>query len=111
MNADRALARATVALRRIEGDGSDELLTLVPGAATERGWCWLFPFDTVRAVETGDIMASIATGPLVVPKNNAQPWVAPSAGPVERWLNRYAMEHDLPLLVEPAQPDPFADAA
>lgn len=100
MNADRALARATVALRRIEEHRPDEPLTLVSGAAVERGWCWLFPFDTVRAVETGDIMASLATGPLVVPKDSAPPWVAPSSGPIERWLNAYAMEHGLPLVVE-----------
>ncbi|MFI9643429.1 YrhB domain-containing protein [Micromonospora sp. NPDC051925] len=66
MNADRALARATVALRRIGENKPDEPLTLLPGAATERGWCWLFPFDTVRAAKTGNIMASLATGPLMV---------------------------------------------
>ncbi|WFE34599.1 YrhB domain-containing protein [Micromonospora sp. WMMD975] len=111
MNADRALARATVALRRVEEERPDEPLTLLPEAATERLWCWVFPFDTVRAIETGDIMASLATGPLVVPKNNAEPWVAPSSGPIERWLNEYAMAHDLPLVFEPARPDPFAGAA
>ncbi|KXK63001.1 hypothetical protein AWW66_04980 [Micromonospora rosaria] len=110
MNADRALVRATAALRRLEQSGSGEPLALVPDAATERGWCWLFPFNTVRAIETGDIMDSLATGPLVVPKDGAEPWVAPSSGPVERWLNEYAMEKDLPLVFEPATPDPFAPA-
>ncbi|MFG1918549.1 YrhB domain-containing protein [Micromonospora sp. NPDC048898] len=107
MNADRALARANAALRRLEQNRPDEPLALLPESATERGWCWLFPFNTARAIKTGDIMASLATGPLVVPKTGAEPWVAPSSEPIERWLNRYAMEEDLPLAFEPARSDPF----
>jgi hypothetical protein len=106
MDLDAARAQATEALQEIE---TGQPLALVsPDAPSEYEWCWLYPFNTVRAIETGDIMDTLATGPLVVPKSGAEPWVAPSSPPVERWLNEYAAEHGLPPVPVPVQPDPFA---
>jgi hypothetical protein len=48
------------------------------------------------------------TGPLVVPKSGAEPWVAPSSPPLERWLNEYAERAGLPAVPVPAAPNPFA---
>jgi hypothetical protein len=62
--------------------------------------------NTVRAIETGDVMDTLATGPLVVPKNGAQPWVAPSRPPVERWLNDYAVRAGLPAGAGAADAEP-----
>ncbi|MET0495258.1 MAG: YrhB family protein [Actinoplanes sp.] len=107
MDVNDARARATATLREYEEPGQP-LALLHPEAASEYSWCWLYPFNTVRAIETGDLMDSLATGPMVVPKNGAQPWVAPSSPPVERWLNEYAKRAGLPLVPVPAAPDPFA---
>jgi hypothetical protein len=106
MDLDAARAQATEALQEIE---TGQPLALVsPDAPSEYEWCWLYPFNTVRAIETGDIMDTLATGPLVVPKSGAEPWVALSSPPVERWLNEYAAEQGLPPVPVPVQPDPFA---
>jgi len=106
MDVDTARARATEALQDIE---TQHLLALVnPDSPAEYEWCWLYTFNTVRAIETGDIMDSLAIGPLVVPKSGAEPWVAPSSPPVERWLNEYAARNGLPTVPVPVQPDPFA---
>lgn len=107
MDANDARAKAVAALREIEGPGQPLTLT-APDEPGEYPWCWVYPFTTVRALETGDIMDTLATGPLVVPKNGARPWVAPSSPPLERWLNEYAEREGLPPVPVPAAPDPFA---
>ncbi|GLZ02352.1 hypothetical protein Acsp02_96030 [Actinoplanes sp. NBRC 103695] len=43
------------------------------------GRCWLFRFNTAAAIETGDFRDGLAVGPLVVPKDGDQPWIAPSS--------------------------------
>jgi hypothetical protein len=107
MDVDTARAHAIEAIAQIERDG--EPLTLIAeDTPKEYEWCWLFPFNTVRGIETGDIMDSLVTGPLVVPKNGAEPWIAPSSPPVEMWLNEYAEAEGLPLVPVPAMPNPFA---
>ncbi|MFI7306386.1 YrhB family protein [Micromonospora aurantiaca] len=107
MNADDARTRAQAALRGLENPGQP-LTLLAPDAPAEYEWCWVYPFNTVRATETGSIMDTLAVGPLVVPKNGAEPWVAPSGPPLERWLNEYAAREGLPAVPVPAAPDPFA---
>ena len=107
MNADDARTRAQAALRGLENPGQP-LTLLAPDAPAEYEWCWVYPFNTVRATETGSIMDALAVGPLVVPKNGAEPWVAPSGPPLERWLNEYAVREGLPPVPVPAAPDPFA---
>ena len=107
MDADDALARATAALRELEEPGKP-LALLAPGTPAEYPWCRVYDFNTVRAIETGDIMDTLATGPLVVPDSGAPPWVAPSSPPLERWLNEYAAREGLPAVPVPAAPDPFA---
>jgi hypothetical protein len=105
MDADAAGARAAEALRDLEEPGQP--LVLLP--PREFDWCWLYPFNTARAVETGSFLDALVTGPLVVPKNGAQPWVAPSSPPVERWLNEYATANGHPQVPLPARvPDPFS---
>ena len=107
MDANDARDRATAALRELE-DPARPLALLAPDAPSEYSWCWVYPFNTERAIETGDIMDTLATGPLVVPKSDAAPWVAPSSPPLERWLNEYAEREGLAPVPVPAAPDPFA---
>lgn len=106
VDAETAAARAIEALEDLAAP--DEPMVLI--YQEEREWCWLFPFTTVHSLTTGDLQDTLVTGPLVVPKNGASPWVAPSSPPVERWLNEYAKENELPELELPEVPDPFADA-
>ena len=108
MNADEARARATEALRGLEAERTGQPLALLGAPPVDYGWCWLVPFNTVRAAETGDLADSLLTGPLVVLKDGAEPWVAPSSPPVERWLNEYAEREGRPPVPVPAPPDPFA---
>ena len=107
MDAAKARERAIEAMHAIEGPGQP-LELLAPDAPGEREWCWLFPFNTVRAIQTGAFMDSVLSGPIVVPKDGSEPWVAPSSRPVERWLNEYADVHGLPRVPLPAAPpNPF----
>jgi hypothetical protein len=105
MNADDARERATAVLREIEDPAKP--LALLAGPPSEYDWCWLFGFNTVRAID-GDFLASLATGPVVVPKNGNDPWVAPSSPPVQRWLNEYAEQEGLPAIPVPVPGNPFA---
>jgi hypothetical protein len=100
MDVDTARGRAIETLRQVE-EGGHPLALLDPGNPIEHEWCWLFPFNTARAIETGDFMDSLAVGPLVVPKSGEQPWIAPSSPPVEKWLNAYAERNSLTLLPMP----------
>ncbi|MEV6636923.1 YrhB family protein [Actinoplanes sp. NPDC051470] len=100
MDVDAARAQATATLRQIE-EGGHPLALLDPDSPIEHEWCWLFPFNTARAIETGDFMHSLAVGPLVVPKSGDEPWVAPSSPPVEKWLNAYAERMNLTLVPLP----------
>jgi hypothetical protein len=106
MNADDARARATAVLRELEDPGQP--LALVDQPPVEYPWCWVFSYNTAKAIQTGSFLDSLMTGPLVVPKNGAEPWVAPSSPPLERWLNEYAERAGLPAVPVPAAPDPFA---
>ena len=42
------------------------------------------------------------TGPLVVDKDGSATWVAPSAPPLERWLNEHATRRGFPPVPVPA---------
>ncbi|HET6481643.1 MAG TPA: YrhB domain-containing protein [Actinoplanes sp.] len=106
MDVDVARATATEALPELV----PSVRPLVLLAPHECDWCWLFPFDSAHAIETGDLVDALMTGPLVVPKNGARPWVAPSSPPVERWLNEYAKVNGLPPVPVPVAPDPFPGA-
>ena len=55
----------------------------------------MFPFNTVAFLEHRDLLNSIPTGPLIVPKDGSEPWVAPSAYPVETILDEYEREHGI----------------
>ncbi|WP_305790264.1 YrhB domain-containing protein [Symbioplanes lichenis] len=107
MNADDARARATAVLRELE-DPNRPLALVNASQPGEYEWCWVFPYNTAKAIETGSFLDSLATGPLVVPKNGAQPFVAPPSPPLERWLNEYAQREGLPQVPVPPAPDPFA---
>ncbi len=108
MDTDAARDRATQKLKELEDEiDAGPLTLLAPEQPREYDWCWLFPFNTVQGVQSGAFMDSLATGPLVVPKNGAEPWVAPSAPPLERWLNEYAAREGLPEVPLPNHPNPF----
>jgi hypothetical protein len=106
MNADDAGARATAVLRELEDPGQP--LALIGDRPSEYPWCWVFSYNTAQAIETGSFLDSLVTGPLVVPKSGAEPFVAPSSPPLERWLNEYAEREGLPVVPVPAAPNPFA---
>ena len=107
MDVDTARAAAAEALLDMERPGQP-LVLLDPENPVEHEWCYLFAFNAVRAVE-GDRNAMMLSGPVVVPKDGAPPWAAPSSRPVERWLNDYAASNNLPPVpMPPLAPNPFA---
>jgi len=79
-------------------------LRLADGPPQEYSWCWVFTFNTERWFATGAFGDAVLSGPIVVDKESAHSWVAPSAPPLTRWLNAYAAEHGYP-------PVPVAEAA
>jgi hypothetical protein len=108
VDVNKARQRATAKLREIE-DPDTPLTLVAPEGGVEYEWCWLFFFNTVTYGETGDILDSVFTGPLVVMKDDSAPWIAPSSPPVEAWLNKYASEQgglpELPVPREASEQD------
>ena len=96
MDWDEAVAIANRELREMEG--ATFPLRLAPREFwQERSWCYVFAFNTVVFYELNDMRNMIPTGPLIVPKDGAEPWVAPSAFPVDRILDDYEREHGIAL--------------
>ena len=94
MDLNEAVATAERALRGAER--ADLPLRQAPREFwLERSWCYVFPFNTVAFFDHNDLRNSIPAGPLVVPKDGTTPWGAPSAPPIERFLEAYEQEHGI----------------
>jgi hypothetical protein len=107
MDAAVAQESAVAMLREIEDPASP--LVLSPDSdPRDFPWCWVFAFNSARYFETRQFSDAVVSGPIVVVKDSSDVWVAPSAPPVEQWLNQYAQEHGLtPVPLPPPPPNPF----
>jgi hypothetical protein len=102
MDIEEARGRATAKLREVEDAG--ELLQLFgDDEVAAYPWCWVFPFNTVRWFETRRFTDGAISGPIVVNKDASETWIAPSAPPLERWLNQYGRERGYPEIEIPAE--------
>ena len=106
MDVRQARQRAEAKLRQVEDPAVP--LRLVDGDQPgERDWCWIFPFNSARFLESGDFGDLIPSGPIVVNKDGSDVWIANSAPPVEQWLNLYAAERGYPELPLPETRSPW----
>jgi hypothetical protein len=62
----------------------------------DRGWCFIFPWNTARYVKTLDISDSLGPGfgPIVVVKHSGDTWMM-NGLPEEGQLSSYAAEHGI----------------
>ncbi len=81
-------------------------LRLADEVPREYAWCWVFPFNSERWFTTRSFTDAVVSGPIVVDKESAHTWVAPSSPPLERWLNAHAAErgYDPVPVPEPKSP-------
>jgi hypothetical protein len=94
-------ARSLAAQRLAELQDPATPLRLSDAPPDEYPWCWAFAYNTVAWYETGVFTDAVAAGPLVVDKDGAAVWQAPSAPPLERWLNEHARQRGLPEIPIP----------
>lgn len=73
---------------------SDPVLLFPDEAAEDRGWCYVFYYNTKRYLETEDINYALGPGPgpVVVVKANSEVWMTGGGNP-EGQLSAYAAEH------------------
>lgn len=93
---DRAETKAESLLRSIE-----DRLPLRPSidrGVIETDDLWAYTYNSVRFLDEGDSLAMIPTGPIVVPKDGAEPWVAPSAYPALEVIEIMGPHGDRPLI-------------
>ena len=100
MDQNEARALAEAKLREIEEPGNP-LRILDAVEPQEYPWAWTFMFNSARYLETRDIESSVISGPIVVNKDGSAVWQAPSAPPVEQWLNQYAEQNGYPQVPLP----------
>jgi hypothetical protein len=77
--------------------GSDHRMMVYENEfVTDRGWCFLFPWNTARYAETHDISDALGPGfgPIVVVKQSGDVWMMNSL-PEEDQLAEYAAEHGI----------------
>jgi hypothetical protein len=100
MDQTEARALAEAKLREIEDPASP--LRLIDGVEPqEYEWAWTFLFNSAAYLDTRDVTLSVFSGPLVVNKDGSAVWLAPSAPPVELWLNKYAEQNGYPPVEQP----------
>lgn len=63
----------------------------------DEGWCFVFPWNTVRYIETRDIahVHGPGYGPIVVVKETGDTWMLSGHAPEEDQLAEYAAEHGI----------------
>jgi hypothetical protein len=105
MDADEARRLAAERLRAVADPA--EPLRLSTDPPDEYPWCWVFRYNTERWYRTGALTDAVLAGPLVVSKVDGEVWQAPSAPPLERWLNEYAAGHGLPPVPVPEPGSPW----
>jgi len=97
--------RAADKLRELQDPATP--LRLSDDPPDEYAWCWVFGFNTERWFRTGELADGAVSGPVVVDKDGGAVWIAPSAPPLERWLNVHAAERGLGPVPVPEAGDPW----
>jgi hypothetical protein len=90
-------ARA-IAEEKLHGLGHARPLALFPDESVrDYGWCYVFPWNTARYLETRDRSDALGpgTGPIVVVKESRDAWFMGSALPHADQLDAYAAEHGI----------------
>jgi immunity protein 35 of polymorphic toxin system len=105
MDADEARRLASARLREVAVPAEPLRLSADPPA--EYPWCWVFHYNTERWYRTRALRDAVVAGPLVVTKADGAVWQAPSAPPLERWLNEYAGRHGLAPVPVPRPGSPW----
>ncbi|RVX37916.1 immunity protein 35 of polymorphic toxin system [Nonomuraea polychroma] len=61
------------------------------------GWCFVFPWNTVRYIETRDIshVRGPGYGPIVVVKDSGDTWMMGGFAPEDEQLSAYAAKHGI----------------
>ncbi|WP_442791103.1 YrhB domain-containing protein [Nocardia sp. NBC_01327] len=93
---DEPTARA-LASQYLESLSSRSRPLALYSTVEDHGWCYLFGWNTLRYIETGDIADAIGpgTGPIVVVKPTADAWMLSSAPTFDLQLARYSEEHGI----------------
>lgn len=99
MDVDDARSLAATRLSQLQDPATPLRLSNDPPA--EYPWCWAFSYNTERWYATGVFTDAIVAGPLVVDSDGEAVWQAPSAPPLEHWLNEHARERGLPEIPLP----------
>lgn len=88
---DQAAARA-IAIEYISGlkwPGIREM-ALYDGAVMERSFGWVFFYNSKSFIESGDpLQAAIGNSPIIVDRRDGSVHVTGTAGPLERYLEKY----------------------
>ncbi|BCJ52714.1 hypothetical protein Asp14428_41890 [Actinoplanes sp. NBRC 14428] len=87
---DAGAARVRAARKLAERQDPGTPLRLFDDPPVEYAWCWVFHFNAEKWFRTGEFRDSVVSGPVVVDKDGGDVWIAPSALPLERWLNDHA---------------------
>ncbi|KAB2343939.1 YrhB domain-containing protein [Actinomadura rudentiformis] len=63
----------------------------------DHGWCFVFPWNTARYVETRNMADIIGPGfgPIVVVKKSGETWMMSGFPPPEQQLSAYAASHGI----------------
>ena len=85
---ERARERAHAYLATAVPD-FDARFTIVDDNTLDAGWCWVFFWDSKRALETGELADAIAgNAPIAVDKESGDVHVTGTAHPVEYYLEQ-----------------------
>lgn len=73
-------------LYQVEGDR----LVIVDKETIEKEYGWIFFYDSLKHIETGDDIYMVAgNGPLIVEKKDGSIYTLPTAPPLEHWIAQY----------------------
>jgi len=104
---DAELARVRAAEKLVEIQDPAAPLRLSDQPPAEYGWCWVFDCNSEKWFATGAFTDSVVSGPVVVDKDGGDVWLAPSAPPLEHWLNVHAGQRGLPPVPVPDAGSPW----
>src|SRR5437868_2739577 len=89
--ADRLLAKF--------GEPANPVALFGNEAVKDAGWCFVFPWDTARYVETRDrrYLLGPGCGPIAVVKESGDAWMMHGATSSDVQLAAYAVEHGIAI--------------
>ncbi|MQA81439.1 MAG: hypothetical protein GEV10_23655 [Streptosporangiales bacterium] len=99
MNVEEAEAVAAQLLRDSSSPGGHEV-AIDRRYIRERAWCFVFIWDSVEFLTTGDFLASVMGRPIVVPKDGGEPILLGTYKPLDDLLDDYEREHGIPPSVQ-----------